>query len=73
MGTFGVRELIVAGGTSGVGRQSAEDVVRAGGSAVAIGRNQARADDTQTPGATRHQKRQGTRVCDSACAIAPGA
>jgi NAD(P)-dependent dehydrogenase (short-subunit alcohol dehydrogenase family) len=46
MGNFEGRKLILAGGSSGMGRQSAEDVVAAGGSAVIIGRNQARVDDT---------------------------
>jgi NAD(P)-dependent dehydrogenase (short-subunit alcohol dehydrogenase family) len=46
MGTFEGRKLIVVGGSSGMGRQSAEDVVAAGGSAVIIGRNQAHVDDT---------------------------
>lgn len=46
MGAFEGRKLIVVGGSSGMGRQSAEDVVAAGGSAVIIGRDQARVDDT---------------------------
>ena len=46
MGTFEGRKLIVVGGSSGMGRQTAEDVVAAGGSAVIIGRDQARVDDT---------------------------
>jgi NAD(P)-dependent dehydrogenase (short-subunit alcohol dehydrogenase family) len=46
MGTFEGRKLIAVGGSSGMGRQSAEDVVAAGGSAVIIGRDQARVDDT---------------------------
>ncbi|MDQ1731272.1 MAG: hypothetical protein QOK10_1431 [Pseudonocardiales bacterium] len=37
MGNFEGRKLILAGGSSGMGRQSAEDVVAAGGSAVIIG------------------------------------
>ena len=46
MGTFEGRKLIAIGGSSGMGRQTAEDVVAAGGSAVIIGRDQARVDDT---------------------------
>ena len=46
MGAFEGRKLIAVGGSSGMGRQSAEDVIAAGGSAVIIGRDQARVDDT---------------------------
>ena len=46
MGAFEGRKLIAVGGSSGMGRQSAEDVVAAGGSAVVIGRDEARVDDT---------------------------
>jgi NAD(P)-dependent dehydrogenase (short-subunit alcohol dehydrogenase family) len=46
MGAFEGRKLIAVGGSSGMGRQSAADVVSAGGSAVIIGRSQARVDDT---------------------------
>jgi NAD(P)-dependent dehydrogenase (short-subunit alcohol dehydrogenase family) len=46
MGAFEGRKLIAVGGSSGMGRQSAEDVVAAGGSVVVIGRDQARVDDT---------------------------
>lgn len=46
MGAFEGRKLIAVGGSSGMGRQSAADVVAAGGSAVIIGRDQARVDDT---------------------------
>jgi NAD(P)-dependent dehydrogenase (short-subunit alcohol dehydrogenase family) len=46
MGAFEGRKLIAVGGSSGMGRQSAEDVVAAGGSAVVIGRDQDRVDDT---------------------------
>jgi NAD(P)-dependent dehydrogenase (short-subunit alcohol dehydrogenase family) len=44
--TFEGRKLIVNGGSSGMGRQTAEDVVAAGGSAVIIGRDQERVDET---------------------------
>jgi NAD(P)-dependent dehydrogenase (short-subunit alcohol dehydrogenase family) len=46
MGAFEGRKLIAVGGSSGMGRQSAEDVVAAGGSAVIVGRDEARVDDT---------------------------
>jgi NAD(P)-dependent dehydrogenase (short-subunit alcohol dehydrogenase family) len=46
MGAFEGRKLIAVGGSSGMGRQSAADVVSAGGSAVIIGRDQARVEDT---------------------------
>ena len=46
MGSFEGRKLIAVGGSSGMGRQIAEDVVAAGGSAVIIGRDQTRVDDT---------------------------
>jgi NAD(P)-dependent dehydrogenase (short-subunit alcohol dehydrogenase family) len=46
MGAFEGRKLIAVGGSSGMGRQSAEDVVAAGGSAVIIGRDPGRVDDT---------------------------
>ena len=43
---FAGQKLVVVGGSSGMGRQTAEDVVAAGGSAVIIGQDQARVDDT---------------------------
>lgn len=46
MGEFEGRKLIVVGGSSGMGRRSAEDVVAAGGSAVIIGRDKDRVGDT---------------------------
>jgi NAD(P)-dependent dehydrogenase (short-subunit alcohol dehydrogenase family) len=46
MGAFEGRKLIAVGGSSGMGRQSAMDVVAAGGSAVIIGRDAARVEDT---------------------------
>jgi NAD(P)-dependent dehydrogenase (short-subunit alcohol dehydrogenase family) len=42
---FAGQKLVVAGGSSGMGRQTAEDVVAAGGSAVIIGQDQERVDD----------------------------
>jgi NAD(P)-dependent dehydrogenase (short-subunit alcohol dehydrogenase family) len=43
---FTGQKLVVVGGSSGMGRQTAADVVAAGGSAVIIGRDQAKVDDT---------------------------
>jgi len=43
---FAGQKLVVVGGSSGMGRQTAADVVAAGGSAVIIGQDQARVDDT---------------------------
>ena len=46
MGAFEGRKLIAVGGSSGMGRQTADDVVTAGGSAVIIGRDPNRVEDT---------------------------
>jgi NAD(P)-dependent dehydrogenase (short-subunit alcohol dehydrogenase family) len=46
--SFEGRKLIVVGGSSGMGRQTAADVVAAGGTAVIVGRNHERVDDTVT-------------------------
>ena len=43
---FAGQKLVVVGGSSGMGRQTAEDVVAAGGSAVIIGQDPAKVDDT---------------------------
>jgi NAD(P)-dependent dehydrogenase (short-subunit alcohol dehydrogenase family) len=43
---FEGRKLIVVGGSSGMGRQTATDVVAGGGSAVIIGRDQGRVEET---------------------------
>ena len=43
---FTGRKLVVVGGSSGIGRDTAADVVAGGGSAVIIGREQARVDET---------------------------
>jgi len=40
------RKVIVVGGSSGMGKSTAADVVAGGGSAVIIGRDQARVDET---------------------------
>jgi len=43
---FGSKKVIVVGGSAGMGRQVAIDVVDHGGSAVIVGRSKARTDDT---------------------------
>ncbi len=43
---FAGQKLVVVGGSSGMGRQTAEDVVAAGGSAVIIGQDPAKVEDT---------------------------
>jgi NAD(P)-dependent dehydrogenase (short-subunit alcohol dehydrogenase family) len=45
-GTFEGRKLVVVGGSSGMGKETAADVVAGGGSAVIIGRDKARVDET---------------------------
>jgi NAD(P)-dependent dehydrogenase (short-subunit alcohol dehydrogenase family) len=45
---FAGQKLVVVGGSSGMGRQTAEDVVAAGGSAVIIGDDPGKVDDTVT-------------------------
>ncbi len=46
MPVFAGQKLVVAGGSSGMGRQTAADVVAAGGSAVIIGDDPSKVDDT---------------------------
>ncbi len=46
MPVFAGKKLVVVGGSSGMGRQTAEDVVAAGGSAVIIGQDPGKVDDT---------------------------
>ena len=46
MPVFSGQKLVVVGGSSGMGRQTAADVVAAGGSAVIIGQDLAKVDDT---------------------------
>ena len=46
MPVFEGQKLVVVGGSSGMGRETAADVVAAGGSAVIIGQDQDRVDDT---------------------------
>ena len=43
---FAGQKLVVVGGSSGMGQQTAADVVAAGGSAVVIGQDRGRVDDT---------------------------
>jgi NAD(P)-dependent dehydrogenase (short-subunit alcohol dehydrogenase family) len=45
---FEAKKIIVVGGSAGMGRQIAADVVRHGGSAVIVGRSKDRVDDTVT-------------------------
>ena len=46
MPVFARQKLVVVGGSSGMGRQTAADVVAAGGSAVIIGQGAGKVDDT---------------------------
>lgn len=46
--SFEGRKLIVIGGSSGMGKTTAADVVTGGGSVVIVGRDQARVDETVT-------------------------
>jgi NAD(P)-dependent dehydrogenase (short-subunit alcohol dehydrogenase family) len=46
MPVFAGQKLVVVGGSSGMGRQTAADVVAAGGSAVIIGEDDGRVEDT---------------------------
>jgi NAD(P)-dependent dehydrogenase (short-subunit alcohol dehydrogenase family) len=46
MPVFAGQKLVVVGGSSGMGRQTAADVVAAGGSAVIVGQDAGRVDDT---------------------------
>ena len=48
MPVFVGQKLVVVGGSSGMGRQAAEDVVAAGGSAVIIGQDPGKVEDTVT-------------------------
>lgn len=45
---FDSKKVIVVGGSAGMGRQAAIDIVRHGGSAVIIGRSKGRVDQTVT-------------------------
>jgi hypothetical protein len=46
MPVFSGQKLVVVGGSSGMGRQTAADVVAAGGAAVIIGQDPGKVDDT---------------------------
>ena len=46
MPVFTGQKLVVVGGSSGMGRQTAADVVAAGGSAVIIGQDPGKVEDT---------------------------
>ncbi|MEV6287859.1 SDR family oxidoreductase [Kribbella sp. NPDC051770] len=46
MGNFDGRKLVVIGGSSGMGRQTAVDLVAQGAKAVIVGRSQAKVDET---------------------------
>jgi NAD(P)-dependent dehydrogenase (short-subunit alcohol dehydrogenase family) len=46
---FDGKKVIVIGGSAGMGRQAAIDVVSAGGSAVIVGRDSDRVADTVSP------------------------
>ena len=46
MPVFSGQKLVVVGGSSGMGRQTAADVVAAGGTAVIIGQHPGKVDDT---------------------------
>src|SRR5438046_10755390 len=46
MPVFAGQKLVVVGGSSGMGRQTAADVVAAGGTAVIIGQDPGKVDDT---------------------------
>lgn len=56
-GEFEGRKLVVVGGSSGMGRAAAVQVVEGGGSAVIIGRNQAHVTDTVDTLAAKGQAR----------------
>ena len=48
IGSFEGQKLVVLGGSSGIGRQVARDVVRAGGAVVVVGRREDRVERTVT-------------------------
>ncbi|MGH3419850.1 MAG: hypothetical protein ACRDOD_09705 [Streptosporangiaceae bacterium] len=68
MPVFAGQKLVVVGGSSGMGRQTAEDVVAAGGSAVIIGDDASKVDDT-----VRALAKEGTAHGITADLIASGA
>ena len=67
MPVFAGQKLAVVGGSSGMGRQTAADMVAAGGSAVIIGEDSAKVDGTvqalaKDGTAQRHHRRPGQHV-----------
>ena len=58
MPVFAGQKLAVVGGSSGMGRQTAADVVAAGGSAVIIGEDSAKVDDTDLASTWAHATAQ---------------
>jgi short-subunit dehydrogenase len=70
---FEAKKVIVVGGSAGMGRQVAIDVVDHGGSVVTVGRSKARVDNTAAeltrtrhrndnpPAANAEPSREGTR------------
>jgi NAD(P)-dependent dehydrogenase (short-subunit alcohol dehydrogenase family) len=46
MDGFSGQKMVVVGGTSGIGRETAQDVVQGGGSAVIVGRREDRVEET---------------------------
>ena len=81
MPVFAGQKLVVVGGSSGMGRQAAADVIAAGGSAVIIGRDPAKIGDTvqtlakdgKACGITADlaDREQAERVCRSAGSAPP--
>jgi NAD(P)-dependent dehydrogenase (short-subunit alcohol dehydrogenase family) len=56
---FEARKIVVVGGSAGIGRQVALDVVDHGGSAVIVGRSKDRVDDTVAELTNRHGQAWG--------------
>ena len=81
MPVFAGQKLVVVGGSSGMGRQAAADVIAVGGTAVIIGRDPAKVGDTvqalakdgKTCGITADlaDREQAERVCRSAGSATP--
>ena len=81
MPVFAGQKLVVVGGSSGMGRQAAADVIAVGGSAVIIGRDPAKVGDTvqalakdgKACGITADlaDREQAERVCRSAGSAPP--
>jgi NAD(P)-dependent dehydrogenase (short-subunit alcohol dehydrogenase family) len=56
---FKAKKIVVVGGSAGIGRQAAIDIVEHGGSAVIVGRSKARVDDTVAELASRRGEAWG--------------